>query len=98
MKTPEGYEKDDICKYLDEIGAWYFKTYTGGFGKRGAPDILACLDGVFVGIEVKREGKEPTPIQHKRMAEIMHAGGLAFWGTAKKVVEEIVVWRARNAG
>ena len=31
---------------------------------------------------------EPTPIQERRMAEIRAAGGLAFWGTAEKVLKE----------
>jgi hypothetical protein len=50
MKTPEGYEKDEICKYLDSLGAWYFKPMMTGFGKAGVPDIVACIDGEFIGI------------------------------------------------
>jgi Holliday junction resolvase len=91
MRTPEGYEKDDICKYLDSIGAWYFKTYMAGYGKRGVPDIVACIRGVFWGIEVKREGKEPTPIQWKRMEEIQKAGGRTAYGTAAMVIETLRV-------
>ena len=86
MKSPEGFEKDDICKYLDEIGAWYFKPYMAGFGKSGVPDIIACIDGCFWGIEVKREGKEPTVIQQLRMKEIETAGGFAVAGTASVVI------------
>lgn len=89
MKTPEGYEKAEICKYLDSIGAWYFKPYMAGFGKAGVPDIVACLNGRLIGIEVKRENKIPTVIQEKRMQEIRDAGGLAFWGTATKVIGQL---------
>ena len=60
MRTPEGYEKDEIKKYLDSIGAWYFCPYMAGFGKSGVPDIVACIQGKFWAIEVKREGKEPA--------------------------------------
>lgn len=88
MKTPEGYEKDDICKYLDSIGAWYFKPMMSGFGKSGVPDIIVCLNGKFFSIEVKREGKNPTPVQTRRMEEIIKAGGIALWGTAEKVIGE----------
>lgn len=89
MKTPEGYEKDDICKYLDEIGAWHFRPYMAGFGKSGVADIIACIDGIFWSIEVKREGKEPTPRQLARMDEIEKAGGFACAGTAERVIAYI---------
>ena len=89
MKSPEGFEKDDICKYLDSIGAWYFRPYMAGFGKSGVPDIIACIDGIFFGIEVKREGKGPTKRQQARIDEIKAAGGEATWGTAEKVIREI---------
>jgi Holliday junction resolvase len=57
-----------------------------GFGKSGVPDIVACINGKFVSIEVKREGKEPTALQWQRMAEIDLAGGFAYWGTAARVI------------
>lgn len=89
MKTPEGYEKDDICKYLDEIGAWYFRPYMAGYGKSGVADIIACIEGVFWSIEVKREGKEPTLRQLQRMDEIEKAGGFVCAGTAERVIAYI---------
>lgn len=89
MKTPESFEKAEICKYLDSIGAWYFKPMMNGFGKAGVPDIIACWRGYFFGIEVKREGKKPTALQERRMAEINEANGVALWGTAEKVIKEL---------
>lgn len=95
MKTPESYEKKEICEYLDSIGAWYFKPTTMGFGASGVPDIVACYEsnidwgGNFIAIEVKREGKEPTKLQTARMAAIKKAGGVAVWGTAEKVIKEL---------
>jgi Holliday junction resolvase len=93
MKTPEAYEKDDICKYLDTINAWYFRPFMAGYGKSGVADIIACLDGTFWSIEVKREDKEPTKLQYRRMAEVLKAGGKVAWGTANKVIAEIQHWR-----
>jgi hypothetical protein len=98
MKTPESYEKDDICKYLTGIASWFFRPYMAGFGKSGVPDIVACVPitieahmvgmrvGVFVGVEVKRDGKTPTALQTSRMGEIQDAGGFACWGTAERVI------------
>ena len=89
MKTPESYEKDEIKKYLVSIGAWYFCPFMAGFGKAGVPDIIACINGKFVSIEVKREGKQPTKLQTARANEIYAAGGVAVWGTAKKVIAHL---------
>jgi Holliday junction resolvase len=93
VKTPESFEKAEICRYLDSIGAWYFKPMMNGFGKSGVPDIVACVEGRFIGIEVKREGKLPTAIQKCRMNEIGQSSGTAFWGTAEKVIRELKQWR-----
>jgi len=89
MKTPEGYEKDEICKYLDSIGAWYYRPYMAGYGKSGMSDIVACIDGLFWAIEVKREGKAPTKIQRQRMDEIEKAGGYAVAGPAACVIPHL---------
>ena len=88
MKTPEGYEKDEICKFLDslELECWYFRPTMGGYGKSGVSDIIGSYRGRFFGIEVKREGKGPTVLQQRRMADIRTSGGTAFAGTASIVI------------
>lgn len=95
MRTPEGYEKDDIDKFLKALGperCWSFKPYTAGFGKSGVPDYCLCICGAFWGVEVKRPGKAPTVIQEKRMREICHAGGHAVAGTAEVVIQALTDW------
>ena len=89
MRTPESKEKATIAKYLKEAGAWFCRPATFGYGASGVPDIIGCWEGKFFSIEVKREGKQPTALQLKRMKEIRNVGGLAFWGTAEKVVPEL---------
>lgn len=98
MKSPEGFEKDEIAVFLTGLAAWHFRPFMSGYGKAGVPDIVACVPmtitanmvgmrvGVFTSIEVKREGKEPTKLQDTRMAEIKDSGGFACWGTAERVI------------
>jgi hypothetical protein len=97
MKSPESYEKVDICKYLDAAGAviWHFRPTMAGFGPSGVPDIVGVhrYRGFF-SVEVKRPAKLPTPIQNRRMAMIDAAGGKTFWGTADKVIREFEAWIA----
>lgn len=77
MTTPEKKVKDKIKKLLGEYGAYYFMPTTGGYGRSGVPDIVACLRGKFIGIECKANGNKPTALQEKNLAEIMNVGGFA---------------------
>ena len=65
-----------ILAFLDEAGAYPVKTITAN--RAGVPDILACIGGKFVGIEVKRPKKEATPLQEYHLRRIQEAGGGAF--------------------
>ena len=97
MRTPEGREADKIDAFLDDMGVWYCKPRTGGYGKSGVPDRVCCFAGYFFSIEIKRPAKEPTPLQTLRAKEIQSAGGRAYWGPAEKVVREIQAWMRRKA-
>ena len=63
-----------ILLYLASVEAWTVKTVTSN--KKGVPDIIACVKGIFVGIEVKRPGKKPTPLQRVQGKLIGEAGGV----------------------
>lgn len=52
-------------------GSWAGAKYT----KKGIPDILACIDGIFYGIEDKRENGKPTLLQLKNLEWIRQAEG-----------------------
>ena len=77
-KTPEGKVKDAVVKILKERGAYYFFPVTGGFGRSGVPDIVACYEGHFIGIECKAGANKPTALQHAELAKIDKAKGLTL--------------------
>lgn len=77
--TPEAAIKARIRAYLvDEKHAYYFAPVQMGMGV-STLDILCCIAGKFVGIEVKVPGKKPTPRQNFTIKAINEAGGVAFW-------------------
>ena len=78
MATPEKKVKDKVKKILEEYGAYYFMPATGGYGKSGVPDLVACLHGKFIGIECKANGGKPTALQEKNLNDIMNHGGIAI--------------------
>ena len=43
--TPEAKVKKVVTNYLKKMGAYYFYPVTGGFGRSGVPDIIACYKG-----------------------------------------------------
>jgi len=67
-----------ILNYLkSRPDTWVVKTIAVNI--RGCPDILACIDGRFVAIEVKAPGKlsTVTPLQNYQIDQIQAAGGFA---------------------
>ena len=76
--TPEGKVKKKVQQILKDRGAYYFSPVTGGFGRSGVPDIVACFHGRFIGIECKAGSNKPTALQLKNLADIETAGGVSL--------------------
>jgi hypothetical protein len=76
--TPEGKVKKAVTAQLVSLGAYYFSPVTGGFGRSGVPDIIACYHGFFVAIECKTGNKKPTALQMSNIERIQRSGGLAL--------------------
>lgn len=77
MTTPEKKVKDKVKKILKEVGAYNFMPATHGYGSSGAPDIVACYQGKFIGIECKAGKGKPTELQMKNLMDIFNKGGVA---------------------
>lgn len=78
-QTPEGKVKAKVSALLREYKLWYFFPANNGYGRHGIPDLIAIVNGRFVGIEVKADkSKKPTALQIKCGEEIVAAGGAWF--------------------
>ena len=78
MATPEKKVKQNVVSVLTEFDAYYFYPATGGYGRGGIPDFVACIDGRFIGVECKAGNKKPTPLQARELGAIRDAGGIAI--------------------
>lgn len=76
--TPEKKFETKIKRYLDSIDAWEVKFFANSYTKAGIPDLLCCVNGYFVGIEVKAEDGRPSALQLHNIRKIREAGGFAF--------------------
>lgn len=74
--------QNKVIKYLKEIGAYVINVE--GL-KSGYPDIFACFDGKFIGIELKGDsGYKVKPNQLLQLKKIRESGGISFVLTYSK--------------
>ena len=70
--------ENKIKKWLKDKGYWYFKVHGSIFQPAGIPDILACINGKFVAVEVKRtKGGIVSALQKAQIEKIKENGGIA---------------------
>jgi hypothetical protein len=89
-ETPEGAAKRKIKAFLKSLTDCFFFSPIGGpFAAHGIPDLVVCLRGRFVGIEVKAPGKEnnTTANQDVALENIRACGGVAFVASSVDTVK-----------
>lgn len=88
--------------------AWIFHPVGGPYQKPGVPDLLICIDGYFIGMELKhpKPGESieharnrATVQQRKEIKRINAAGGIAGVVVSVKEAEEMLdrAFRKRDA-
>ena len=65
-----------ILNYLKAKEYYAIKVITAN--RAGCPDILACIQGRFVGIEVKIGKNKTSALQDVHLKHINYAGGLGI--------------------
>ena len=82
--------QSEIVKLLGKHG---YVVRVSSSTKAGVPDVLACVKGRFIAVEVKDVGKKPAPLQIMNLALINAAGGIAIYADdvdkVKKVIYEL---------
>lgn len=79
-RTPEGKVKQRVKELLDELGCYWFMPVANGYSSSGVPDIIACVNGRFVGIETKSKFSSHilTTLQELNLNKIKANGGVAI--------------------
>ena len=74
-------ERDIVLKikrYLGTVpGCFFWKEHGGMYGTAGIPDLIVCLNGRFLALEVKTATGKTTPLQESTIRKILNAGGTA---------------------
>ena len=100
MAAEKNFE-NKIKNYLKDNGCWYVKYFANRMTKSGIPDILACVNGFFVAIEVKASNGKPSELQLYHRDEIRKAKGMSIivypeqWDDFKLLIQDLI-WRPNN--
>ena len=88
--------EEKIKIFLKSKGCWYVKYFANRMTKSGIPDILACVNGYFVAIEVKAEKGKPSDLQYYHQEQIRKASGISIilypdqFEDFKKIIEKLM--------
>ena len=70
--------ENKIKEFLKSHNIWFTKVWGGGYQKAGIPDILACVNGHFVAIELKSSSGKPTELQKYNIRRINECNGVGI--------------------
>lgn len=86
---PENRIVTNILSALRKRGIYARRIHGSMFQVPGFPDILCCINGLFVTFEVKTEAGRLSKIQEHEIAKIRQAGGMA--GVVRSVSETVAI-------
>jgi Holliday junction resolvase len=98
MAQEKNFE-NKIKAYLKKKDCYHVKFFANAFTKKGVPDILACINGFFVGIEVKAENGKVSALQIYNREQIKKCGGIAMivkpsqWNDLKNTIDFLLEYK-----
>lgn len=97
-------QKPETLFYVNKVkpdleklpNTWFVKVQMVAL--RGIPDVLLCVCGFFIAMELKKDEKQgPSPLQEWNLQGIGRAGGMAFvvhpgnWKETYELLKEIAL-------
>ena len=88
--TEQAIQKEIVKLLEEDYNAYVVKVQVAS--KSGVPDLLVCIEGMFLGIEVKRPTSKHTTtrLQEYNLDKIEKAGGKAMVAWNAEMVKEMV--------
>jgi len=101
MKPETIFRNNSVMPFLRKIPNCY-KVSIQQVALRGIPDLLIGLNSIFIGMELKKLGGKPMPMQIYNLKKIDEAGCLAMlvdpgsWKEDKEVLRSIAAAPLRD--
>ncbi len=90
-KKPETRRQKKIRRALErEFGGFWFKHHGSEFSEVGIPDLIGCVGGFYVGVEVKEPGETAEAIQKTIHKKIRGAGGICVTSCSESYIISVV--------
>lgn len=89
--------ENKIKGYIRSVGGYCVKYFGCNYSTSGTPDILACVNGYFIAIEVKGPDGKPSELQLAKIRQIREAGGFAYvvypsgWFKLKDIINGLLI-------
>ena len=78
MPKPEKKLQDKAIAYLKGRGVYHLNLFGDGMSGKGKPDIIACINGLFVAFELKVGANDMQDDQKIHKIRIERSNGLHF--------------------
>lgn len=75
---PEKTFETKVKDFINDQNCWFVKFFANRMTKEGIPDILCCINGYFVAVEIKAQHGRPSDLQLYHCKKIREANGFAF--------------------
>lgn len=104
MPLAEKTFENKVKKFLKSKGAWYVKYFANAYTPSGIPDILVCLNGYFIAIEVKAENGRVSELQKYNLNKIARSGGIGIilypsgFDNFKNYIEKVILCNTHIPG
>lgn len=86
MSSESNLQKQ-VVDYLKKNKIYHINIHGGGFTAKGAPDLIVCINGKFVALELKVGNNDMQPDQKIHKIRIERNSGLHF---APRSLNEVI--------
>lgn len=77
MAEEKNFE-NKVKRFLSAEGCYFVKQFGCAFTKSGVPDLLICVNGKFVAVELKATKGKPSMLQLINLEQIKKSGGISM--------------------
>jgi hypothetical protein len=67
--------ENKIKKHIESVDGYWVKYFANRMTKVGIPDLLTCVNGYFLAVEVKAQNGRPSELQIYNIEKIRKSGG-----------------------
>lgn len=88
---------------MEAVNGWFFKVWGGGYQKAGIPDLLICVNGFFIAVELKAQNGTASELQKLNTSRINAARGIGIilypdgFEDFKKIVKGVIECNSHTA-